>query len=196
MHPPLTRQQPIQSCLSRIIRSRTSVHRTGPSARAQAETTDQLASQVIGRESVGNASGPASPILTEYGRRVGSLGPGLTSESADAVRAVLRDDLSAGSQVFTAPTSGAGLICPAWTRGLGFPGPTGQRVRAIPQPQKGMAVTIVEEARPITGGGDTHADTHVAAALDSVRRLLRVRGVPPPPARCCRPLGWLGGGRG
>jgi len=117
---------------------------------------------------VGNASGPASPILTEYGRRVGSLGPGLTSESADAVRAVLRDDLSAGSQVFTAPTSGAGLICPAWTRGLGFPGPTGQRVRAIPQPQKGMAVTIVEEARPITGGVDTHADTHVAAALDSI----------------------------
>src|SRR5205814_4492392 len=57
-----------------------------------------------------------------------------------------RDDLSAGSQVFTAPTSGAGLICPAWTRGLGFPGPTGQRVRAIPQPQKGMAVTIVERS--------------------------------------------------
>src|SRR2546430_222703 len=73
----------------------------------------QPGERVIGRESVGNASGPASPILTEYGRRVGSLGPGLTSESADAVRAVLRDDLSAGSQVFTAPTSGAGLTWPA-----------------------------------------------------------------------------------
>ena len=34
------------------------------------------------------------------GRRVGSLGPGLTSESADAARAVLRNDLSAGPQVF------------------------------------------------------------------------------------------------
>jgi len=34
------------------------------------------------------------------GRRVGGLGPGLTSDSADAARAVLRDDLSAGSQVF------------------------------------------------------------------------------------------------
>ena len=56
-------------------------------------------SQIIGRESVDNASGPASPILTEQGRRVGSLGPGLTSDSADAVRAVLRDDLSAGPQV-------------------------------------------------------------------------------------------------
>ncbi len=36
------------------------------------------------REDVGSASGPASPILTEYGRRVGSLGPGLASKSADA----------------------------------------------------------------------------------------------------------------
>ena len=74
----------------------------------------------IGRESVGSASGPASPILTEQGRRVGSLGPGLACESADAFRAVLRIDLPAGAQVFLAPTSGAGLICPAWARGQGF----------------------------------------------------------------------------
>ena len=46
-----------------------------------------------------SASGAASLILTEQGRSVGSLGPGLTSDSADAVRAVLRDDLSAGPQV-------------------------------------------------------------------------------------------------
>ena len=43
-----------------------------------------------------------------------------------------------------------------------------------------MTVTIVEEARPvtcrtaITGGVDTHADTHVAAALDPVGGLLGV----------------------
>jgi hypothetical protein len=49
---------------------------------------------------VDSASGPAFPILTEYGHRVGSLGPGLTSESADAVRAVLRDDPPAGPQVY------------------------------------------------------------------------------------------------
>src|SRR5580700_9715424 len=73
----------------------------------------------VGRETVDNASGAASLILTEQGRRVGSLGPGLTSDSADAVRAVLRDDLSAGPQVYMAPASGAGLICPAWTRGRG-----------------------------------------------------------------------------
>jgi hypothetical protein len=49
---------------------------------------------------VDNASGAASLILSDQGRRVGSLGPGLTSDSADAVRAVLRDDLSAGPQFY------------------------------------------------------------------------------------------------
>jgi hypothetical protein len=39
----------------------------------------------LGRETVDSASGPASPVLPGYGRRVGSLGPGLTSESADAL---------------------------------------------------------------------------------------------------------------
>ena len=34
-----------------------------------------------------------------------------------------------------------------------------------------MTVTIVE-TRAITGGVDTHADTHVAAALDSIGGLL------------------------
>jgi hypothetical protein len=56
----------------------------------------------FGREDVGSASGsgPASVVLVWYGRRVGGLGPGLTSESADAARAVLRDDLPAGPQVY------------------------------------------------------------------------------------------------
>jgi hypothetical protein len=66
-------------------------------------TQNYVKSLVIGRETVDSASGPASPVLTGYGRRVGSLGPGLTSDSADAVRAVLRDDLSAGPQVFRHP---------------------------------------------------------------------------------------------
>ena len=71
-----------------------------------------------------SAPGPASPILTWYGRKVGSLGPGLTSESADAARVALRNDLPAGSQFFLAPTGIAGLICLAWIRGQGFTGPT------------------------------------------------------------------------
>jgi transposase len=37
---------------------------------------------------------------------------------------------------------------------------------------------MVEDARVITGGVDTHADMHVAAALDSVGGLLGVREFP------------------
>jgi transposase len=55
-----------------------------------------------------------------------------------------------------------------------------------------MALTIVE-ARPITGGVDTHADMHVAAALDPVGGLLGVREFPVTPAGYARLLGWLGG---
>ena len=44
-----------------------------------------------------------------------------------------------------------------------------------------MALAIVE-ARAITGGVDTHADTHVAAALDPVGGLLGVREFPATPA--------------
>jgi transposase len=56
-----------------------------------------------------------------------------------------------------------------------------------------MAVTIVEEARPITGGVDTHADTHVAAALDSIGGLLGVQEFPATAAGYARLLAWLGG---
>ena len=62
-----------------------------------------------------------------------------------------------------------------------------------------MTVTIVEETRPatcrtaITGGVDTHADTHVAAALDPVGGLLGVREFPATAAGYARLLGWLGG---
>jgi hypothetical protein len=73
---------------------------------------------------VGSASGPASPILTEQGRRVGSLGPGLTSESADAVSGCLAKRYVGRVPVFLAPTGIAGLICLAWIRGQGFTGPT------------------------------------------------------------------------
>ena len=53
-------------------------------------------------------------------------------------------------------------------------------------------MTIVE-ARPVTGGVDTHADTHVAAALDSIGGLPGVQEFPVTPAGYARLLGWLGG---
>ena len=55
-----------------------------------------------------------------------------------------------------------------------------------------MTVTIVE-TRAVTGGVDTHADTHMAAALDPVGGLLGVQEFPATPAGYARLLGWLGG---
>src|SRR5207237_9277379 len=84
----------------------------------------------IGREDVDSASGPASPILTEYGRRVGSLGPGLTCESADALSGCPANDSSAGSQVYLAPTGVPSRSArPVQEAGVRRSG--GQRVRAI-----------------------------------------------------------------
>src|SRR5262250_3805219 len=59
-----------------------------------------------------------------------------------------------------------------------------------------MTVTIVEtrlQARAVTGGVDTHAEVHVAAALDPVGGLLGVREFPATPAGYAQLLGWLGG---
>jgi transposase len=54
-------------------------------------------------------------------------------------------------------------------------------------------MTIVEDTRVITGGVDTHADLHVAAALDPVGGLLGVREFPATPAGYACLLGWLRG---
>jgi transposase len=55
-----------------------------------------------------------------------------------------------------------------------------------------MTVTIVE-TRAITGGVDTHADAHAAAALDPIGGLLGVQEFPATPAGYERLLGWLSG---
>ena len=53
-------------------------------------------------------------------------------------------------------------------------------------------MTIVE-SRLITGGADTRAGTHVAAALDPIGGLPGVEEFPVTPAGFARLLGWLGG---
>jgi transposase len=55
-----------------------------------------------------------------------------------------------------------------------------------------MAVTIVE-TRAVTGGVDTHAGVHVAAALDPVGGLLGAGEFPATAAGYARLLDWLGG---
>ena len=98
--------------------------------------------------------------------------------------------MSAGFQ-FLAPTGAAGVIRPVLAES-GVHGSDGQRVRAIPQHGKGRLVTIVEDTRAITGGVDTHADMHVAAALDPIGGLLGVREFPATAAGYAQLLGWLG----
>jgi transposase len=53
-------------------------------------------------------------------------------------------------------------------------------------------MTIVE-TRAVTGGVDTHADMHVAAALDPIGGLLGVQEFPVSPVGYACLLGWLGG---
>src|SRR5262245_42932231 len=55
-----------------------------------------------------------------------------------------------------------------------------------------MTLPIIE-ARAVTGGVDTHADVHVAAALDPIGGLLGVAEFPATPAGYAQLLGWLGG---
>jgi len=54
-------------------------------------------------------------------------------------------------------------------------------------------MTIVDAARPVTGGVDTHLDLNVAAALDPVGGLLEVAEFPATAAGHRRLLGWLAG---
>src|ERR1700693_5958730 len=54
-----------------------------------------------------------------------------------------------------------------------------------------MTMTIVEAARGITGGVDTHLDVHVAAALDPLGGLLGTESFTTDPAGYKALLAWL-----
>src|ERR1035437_10221759 len=101
------------------------------------------------------ASGPASPVVRGYWHRIGSLGPGLTSESADAVSGCPAKR-SVGRAQFLAPTGGVGLICRAWTRGGVFTGPTASGCVPSLQPEKRSGWPL--RAAP----GDENGGAHVA----------------------------------
>ena len=53
-------------------------------------------------------------------------------------------------------------------------------------------MSIVEVARPVVGGIDTHLDVHVAAAVDANGGVLGVRSFPTTPAGCHALSLWLG----
>src|SRR5207302_5637559 len=94
-----------------------------------------------------------------------------------------------GPRICPAPPGVGGLICPTWTRGRGSQvrRPAGA---CHPSTMKGMALTIVE-TRAVIGGADTHADVHVAAALDGIGGLLGTESFPTTPAGYASLLAWL-----
>ncbi len=131
------------------------------------------------------------PTVTGWGLGSGALGPGLTSDSADAAWCC-----RARRSVGRAPGFGTHRRCrsdlPVLWRGRGL---QVRRPAGACHPfnlRKGMALTIVETCA-ITGGVDTHADMHVAAAADAIGGLLGVREFPVTPAGYAGLLGWLGG---
>jgi transposase len=52
---------------------------------------------------------------------------------------------------------------------------------------------IAEQTRPVTGGVDTHAGVHVAAAVDQVGRVLGTGAFPTDAAGYQAALAWIGG---
>src|SRR3954447_13533965 len=70
---------------------------------------------------------------------------------------------------------------------------TGRACHPLTIEREGMAMTIVEATRPITGGVDTHLDSHVAAAVDANGGLLGVESFPTTTAGFADLYEWLVG---
>ena len=73
---------------------------------------------------------------------------------------------------------------------LSFPG---RACHPLNLEAEGMAMTIVERTRPVTGGVDTHADVHIAAAVDANGGVLGVESFATTPAGYAQLHGWLAG---
>ena len=87
------------------------------------------------------------------------------------------------------------MIGPVATNNLDRPSlRSGTAVPSLtPLREKGMTMTIVEAARSVTGGVDTHLDVHVAAALDPLGALLGTERFDTDPAGYKALLTWLEG---
>jgi hypothetical protein len=59
--------------------------------------------------------------------------------------------------------------------------------------KKGMAVTMVDTSRLVTGGVDTHLEVNVAAVLDGIGGLLGVESLPTCPGGNAQLLEWMAG---
>src|SRR5580704_5186558 len=87
------------------------------------------------------------------------------------------------------------VIGPGCYQQLGPPVAPIEDGRATPQPlrKEGMAMTIVEAAPGVTGGVDTHSESHMAAALDPLGRLVGTESFDANAGGYKALLTWLGG---
>ena len=142
-----------------------------------------------------SASGPACAVLRWCGRRVGGLGPGLTSESADALSGCPANDSSAGSQVFWHPPACRSDL-PVLGKRPGFTGPAASGCVPPLQPEKRDGIDHRRRhARHHRRRG--HPRRHARRRrAGSHRGLLGVAGVPGHRGRLRRACwaGWAGSG--
>src|ERR1035437_6968052 len=131
---------------------------------------------------------PGFDLVWAYGR---GLGPGLTSESADAASGCPANRSVGRVPGFPGTHRRCRPDLPCLDKRRGFTGPTASGCVPPLQPQKRDGMSIVE-TRAITGGVDTHADVHVAAALDPIGGLLGGRGFPGGPGALRPPPGVAG----
>ena len=86
--------------------------------------------------------------------------------------------LGGRDRAYPVPRSTHGVSWSSVSKRPGFTGPAASGCVPSLNLRKGMAMTIVEDRRAITGGVGTHADVHVAAALDPIGGLLGVQEFP------------------
>jgi hypothetical protein len=141
---------------------------------------------------VGCASGPAYTVLGWCGRKVGGLGPGLTSESADALSGCPANDSSAGSQVFSGTHRRRRPDLPVLCERPGFTGPAaGGCVPSLNLERDGYDHRRRQTRHHRRRG---HPRGHARRRrAGSHRGLLGIEEFPVSPGGYARLLGWLGG---
>jgi hypothetical protein len=107
---------------------------------------------------------------------VRGLGSGLTSESADAIRAILRNDLPAGIEGFVAPAGAVG--CSAWP-GQEAGVPRSERPAGACHPsttEKEMALFTQDQVR--IKAEDFHCDHRIPGVFRRLARFLWLSPLP------------------
>src|SRR6266700_3601150 len=147
---------------------------------------------ILGREDGFRASGPASVVLWWSRCQDGAWVPAWPANRLTPFGLSCESICRPGPR-FCGTHRQHRPDLPVLCKRPGFTGPAASGCVPSLNHRKGTAMTIVEDERAIAGGVDTHADMHVAAALDPIGGLLGVQEFPATTAGYAGLLGWLGG---